>query len=119
MYLERKHNIRAPSKGKVMNEKQMKRGSTAAKVGTAGAAGAAGVALAACAACCVPLVAPVVAPVLAWFGLSSLGMAATGWYVEIAAGSALALGGFLLLRHRKTKNRVQTCEADGSCGCGV
>jgi hypothetical protein len=55
-----------------MNETQMKRGATAAKVGTAGATG---VALAACAACCAPLV----APLLAWFGLSSLGMAATGW----------------------------------------
>jgi hypothetical protein len=116
MYLECKHNIRVPSKGKLMNEIQMKRGSTAGKVGTAGAAG---VALAAGAACCAPLVAPVVAPVLAWFGLSSLGMAATGWYVEIAAGSALVLGGFLLFRHRKTKNRAQRCEADGSCGCSV
>lgn len=94
-----------------MNETQMKRGSTAARIGTAGAAG---VALAACAACCAPLV----APLLAWFGLSSLGMATTGWYVEIAVGSALVLGGFLLLRHRKAMNRARACQLDGRCGCG-
>lgn len=93
-----------------MNESQMKRGSTAAKVGTAGAAG---VALAACAACC----APVVAPLLAWLGLSSLGMAATGWYVEIPVVAALMLGGFLLLHRRKAMNRAQACNVDGSCGC--
>lgn len=93
-----------------MNETQMKRGAMAAKVGTAGAAG---VALAACAACCAPLV----APLLAWLGLSSLGMAATGWYVEIAVGSALLLGGFLLIRRHKAMNRAQACQVDGSCGC--
>lgn len=93
-----------------MNETQMKRGSTAAKVGTAGAAG---VALAACAACCAPLV----APLLAWLGLSSFGMAVTGWYGEIAVVSALMLGGFLLLRRRKAMNRAQACNVDGSCGC--
>lgn len=93
-----------------MNETQMKRGSTVAKVGTAGAAG---VALVACAACCAPLV----APLLTWFGLSGLGMAATGWYVEIAVGSALVLGGFLLFRRRKAMNRAQACQVDGTCGC--
>ncbi|RYF44552.1 MAG: hypothetical protein EOO38_17670 [Cytophagaceae bacterium] len=94
-----------------MNETQMKRGATAAKVGTAGAAG---VALAACAACCAPLV----APLLAWFGLSSLGMATTGWYLETAVVSAMALAGFLLYRRSKATNRVQSCQIDGSCGCG-
>ena len=94
-----------------MNETQMKRGSTAAKIGTAGAAG---VALAACAACCAPLV----APLLAWFGLSSLGMATTGWYLETAVVSAMALAGFFLYRRRKVTNRVQSCQSDGSCGCG-
>jgi hypothetical protein len=94
-----------------MNETQMKRGATAAKVGTAGATG---VALAACAACCAPLV----APLLAWFGLSSFGMAATGWYVEIAVGAALVLGGFLLMRRRQAMTRAQACQVDGSCGCG-
>ena len=93
-----------------MNETKVKRVSTAAKVGTAGATG---VALAACAACCAPLV----APLLAWFGLSSLGMATTGWYVEIAVASALALGAFVLLRRRKAINRAQACQIDGSCGC--
>lgn len=94
-----------------MKETQMKRGSTAAKVGTAGAAG---IALAACAACCAPLV----APLLAWFGLSGLGMATTGWYLEIAVGSAVALGGFLLYRRRKAMNHAQACQVDGTCGCG-
>ena len=94
-----------------MNETQMKRGSTAAKVGTAGVAG---VALAACAACCAPLV----APLLAWFGLSSLGMATTGWYLETAVVSGVALAGFFLYRRRKAINRVQSCQIDGSCGCG-
>lgn len=94
-----------------MNETQMTRGSTVAKVGTAGAAG---VALAACAACCAPLV----APLLAWFGLSSLGMAMTGWYLETAVVSAMALAGFFLHRRRKAINRVQSCQVDGSCGYG-
>ncbi len=94
-----------------MNETQMKRGSTAAKVGTAGVAG---VALAACAACCAPLV----APLLAWFGLSSLGMATTGWYLETAVVSGVALAGFFLYRRRKAINRVQSCQIDRSCGCG-
>jgi ABC-type nickel/cobalt efflux system permease component RcnA len=94
-----------------MSETQMKRGSTAAKVGTAGAAG---VALAACAACCAPLV----APLLAWFGLSSLGAAVTGWYLEIAVVSAIALVGFWLFRRHKNMNRSQYCQVDGSCGCG-
>jgi hypothetical protein len=94
-----------------MSETQMKRGSTAAKVGTAGVAG---VALAACAACCVPLV----APLLAWFGLSSLGIATTGWYLETAVVSAIALAGFLLLRRHRAISRSRSCQADGSCGCG-
>jgi hypothetical protein len=32
---------------------------------------------------------PLVAPLLAWFGLSSLGAAATGWHLEIAVVSAI------------------------------
>jgi hypothetical protein len=94
-----------------MSETQMKRKSTAAKVG---AAGAAGVALAACAACCAPLV----APLLAWFGLSSLGMATTGWYLETEVVSVMALVGFLLFRRHRAIKRSQSCQADGSCGCG-
>lgn len=94
-----------------MNETQRKRGTTAAKVGTVGATG---IALAACAACCAPLV----APLLAWFGLSGLGMAMTGWYAEIAIGSILVIGGFLLFRRRKAMERAQACALDGNCGCG-
>lgn len=94
-----------------MNETKLKRGSTAAKVGTAGAAG---VALAACAACCAPLV----APLLAWLGMSSLGMATTGWYGEIVVGAALVLGGYLLHRRRKTLNHAYVCPTEGGCGCG-
>lgn len=94
-----------------MNKSQMKRGPTAAEVGSAGAAG---VALAACTACCAPLI----APLLAWIGVSSFGMTATGWYGELAVGSALVLGGFLLLRRREALNRAQACQGNGSCGCG-
>lgn len=94
-----------------MNETPMLRGSTVAKVGTASATG---VALAACAACCMPLV----APLFAWLGLSSFGMATIGWYAGSTVASALALGGVLLFRRYKAKNRVQACQADGGCGCG-
>lgn len=90
-----------------MNETQKKNGSKAVT------AGAAGVALAACAACCAPLV----APLLAWLGLSGLGMATTGWYIETAILSALTLGGFLLWRRRGAVQRSQSCQADASCGC--
>ena len=93
-----------------MNETQMKRGSTVAKVGTAGAVG---VALAACAACCMPLV----AQLLAWVGISSLGMATTAWYAEIGVGSALVLVALLLVRRYQAMNRAQSCQADGGCGC--
>lgn len=97
-----------------MNETLMKRGSSAAKAGTAGAAGVALAACAACAACCAPLV----APLLAWLGLSSLGIATLGWYMEIAVGSALVLGMFLLRRRRKQMKRAQTCQINGRRGCG-
>lgn len=93
-----------------MNELQMKRGSTAAKLGTAGATGAA---VAVCAACCAPLV----APLLAWLGLSGLGMAETGWYAAIAVVSALVAGGFLFMRRRKAMKQAQACQVDKSCGC--
>jgi hypothetical protein len=95
-----------------MKGTQMKRGSNAAKIRSAGAAGAV---LVACAACCAPLV----APLLAWLGISGLGMATTGWYLETAFVSAIALAGFLLLRRHKAKNRSRSCQADGRCGCGV
>jgi hypothetical protein len=94
-----------------MSETEMKRGSTAAKVG---AAGAAGVALAACAGCCAPLV----APLLAWLGLSSLGVTTTGWSLETAVVSVMALVGFLLFRRHRTIKRSRSCQVDGSCGCG-
>ncbi len=90
-----------------MKEMQLRRESTVAKVGTAGAVG---VALAACAACCAPLL----APLLAWLGLSSLGMATTGWYMEIAVVSAVALGGFLLLRRRTAIKRSRSCRSMGA-----
>jgi len=93
-----------------MSELQIRRSSTAAKLGTAGAAG---VALAACAACC----APPVAPLLAWFGLSSLWMATTGWYLETVIVSAIVLVSFLLFRRLKAENCSQSCQVDGSCGC--
>jgi hypothetical protein len=93
-----------------MNGTPVKRASTAAKIGSAGAAGAV---LVACAACCAPLV----APLLAWLGLSTLGMATTGWYLETAVLSAIALAGFLLVRRHKAINRSRSCEVDGRCGC--
>lgn len=94
-----------------MNGTQMKRGLSAAKLGSAGAAGAV---LFACVACCAPLV----APLLAWFGLSSLGMVTTGWYLETAVVSAIALAGFLQLRRHKAEHCSRSCQADGHCGCG-
>ena len=93
-----------------MSEIRIKRGLHAAKLGTAGAAG---VALAACAACCAPLL----LPLLAWFGLSSLGMATTGWYLETLIESAIAFLSFSLFRHRKAKSHSQSCQFNGSCGC--
>jgi hypothetical protein len=45
-------------------------------------------------------------------------MATTGWYLEIAVVSALALGGFMLLRRRKAANRSQSCRVDRNCRCG-
>ena len=93
-----------------MNETQMKPGSNAAKLGTAGAVG---IVLAACAACCAPLA----APLLAWLGLSSLGMATTGWYLETAAVFAIALAGYLLVHRHKAINRSRSCQVDGRCGC--
>jgi small-conductance mechanosensitive channel len=94
-----------------MSEAQMKRGSSAVKMGTAGAAGAV---LIACAACCAPLV----ASLAAWLGLSGLGMATTGWYWETGAVSAIALVGYLLVRRHKAINFPRSCQTDGRCGCG-
>lgn len=91
-----------------MKETQVNRGSTVMKAGAAGAA------IAACAACCAPLL----APLLAWLGLSGMGMAAAGWYVEIAVLAAAGLCGVLVLRHRRAARQAKSCRVDGGCGCG-
>jgi hypothetical protein len=72
--------------------------------------GVLGIGAAACIACCAPLI-------LAFLG--GLGLAATFWFG--AAGlvvAALAVGGFLMFRHRRQPaTEGATCSADGSCGC--
>lgn len=81
----------------------------------AGTVGTAGAVVVACAACCVSI--PLVGPVLAWLGLSSLGAVTSDWYLPLAGVSALGLGVFLFVRHRRSANRLPTQSADG-CGCG-
>jgi hypothetical protein len=76
------------------------------QIGTA--AGIAGVVLA-CLPCCIPLI----TPVLAWFGLSTLGAAATGWYAGMAGAFLLGIGAILLVRHRLAARRA----ASSQCGC--
>jgi hypothetical protein len=76
------------------------------KIGTA--AGVTGIVLA-CVSCCVPLI----APVLTWLGISTLGAAATSWYPGMAGAFVLGLGAILLIRHRQAARRVATC--DGAC----
>jgi hypothetical protein len=68
--------------------------------------GTAGTLAAACAACCVSI--PMVGPLLAWLGLSSVGAAVTGWYLPVAAASALGLGILLFVRRRRKACRVGT-----------
>lgn len=85
-------------------------------VGTA--AGAAGAMVAACAACCVSL--PLVAPLLAWLGLSGLSFAAFGWSLPLAGLVILAVVSFLAIRHHRhaalrCKRSTGNCECDTRC----
>lgn len=74
-------------------------GAAAGTIGTAGAVAAA------CVACCVGV--PVVGPLLAWLGLSSLGAVLTaGWYLPVAGLFILGLGIVLLVRHRRSIYRA-------------
>ena len=71
------------------------------KVGAAGVAGAAAL-VAACIACCIPLI----APILAWLGITSLGAVATGWYIGAIGVLALGAAAMLFVRHK----RVASCQ---------
>jgi hypothetical protein len=73
------------------------------------AAVVAGAAVIACVPCCIPLI----APVLAWLGISTLGAAATGWYAGLAGAFAVGLAAFLFIRHRVAARRA----ASAQCGC--
>ena len=84
-------------------------GAVAGTIGTAGAVAAA------CVACCVSV--PIVGPLLAWLGLSSLGAALTGWYLSVAGVSGLGLGIVLIVHHRRSVNRPTAQSAVG-CQCG-
>lgn len=82
------------------------------------AAGATGAVAAACAACCVGL--PLVAPLLTWLGLSSLGFATFGWSLLLAGLAILALVSSLTIRHRRNtalrwKRKTASCECDTRC----
>lgn len=61
---------------------------------------AAGVVAAACMACCVSLA--LVAPLLAWFGLSGLGFSTFGWSLPFAVLAMLAVPIFLAIHHSET-----------------
>lgn len=80
----------------------------------AGTVGTTGAIVAACAACCVSI--PLAGPLLAWVGLSGFGAVATGWYLPVASVSALGLGIFVFVLHRRRVIRRSTQSADG-CGC--
>lgn len=89
---------------------------TKSRIGAvAGTIGTTGAVAAACVACCVGV--PMVGPLLAWLGLSSLGAALTGWYLPVAGVSMLGLGVVLLVQHRRSRNRPSAHRAAG-CECG-
>lgn len=69
------------------------------------------------AAACIPCCIPLVAPLLAWLGISGIAMVETGKYVQIGAVFAFLLGAFLLFRARKRAPITQACSSNGSCGC--
>jgi hypothetical protein len=91
-----------------MESARKKRGIGTRTIGTAGAIAAA------CAAGCISL--PLIAPVLAWLGISSLGAVATGWYLAMAGLFAAGLGLLILFRRRSCPIRAQR-QSSGTCGC--
>lgn len=93
---------------------ELKRTDTKTSAGTAGAAGAVGLAAAACVACCLPLL----APVLAWFGLAGLGAAASGWYLAAAGIAAAGLGAVLFILRRRAARALHRA-GSGRCGCAT
>ena len=79
---------------------------------------AAGVVVAACAACCASL--PLVAPLLAWLGLSSLGFSTFGWSLPFAVLAMLAVTIFFAVRHRRSaafrrQQGAPGCKCENSC----
>lgn len=80
----------------------------------AGVAGTAALA-AACIPCCISLI----APILAWMGITSLGAAATGLYFSAIGVFALGVAAALFIRHRRgTSCRVPHRKASSSCNPG-
>ena len=75
---------------------------------------AAGVVAAACVACCASL--PFVAPLLAWLGLSSLGVSTFGWSLPLAGLALLAVPIFFAIRHRRSAALRRNQGAPG-CKC--
>jgi len=75
------------------------------------AAGLAGAAALACLPCCLSI--PLVAPLLAWLGISTLGAAASGWYAGMAGVFVLGAAAFLVLRRRAAARNA----ASSRCGC--
>lgn len=74
----------------------------------------------ACAACCLPLF----APVLAWMGLAGVSAALGAWAAGLnleqiacaSLGVLLVLGGIMLvLRSRRRRQAVASCEIGGPC----
>jgi hypothetical protein len=75
--------------------------------GRAGVIAAITAGVAACAGCCAPLIAPLVA----WLGISTLGAAATGWYLGMAGLFALGVSAILWLRHRPKSFAIMSDDA--------
>lgn len=78
--------------------------------------GAAGITVAACAACCISL--PLLGPVLAWLGITSLGAIASGWYVAAASVFAAGVAAGVFVRWRRRSAPLST-QRDSTCGCGT
>jgi membrane protein implicated in regulation of membrane protease activity len=78
----------------------------------------AGATVAACAACCISL--PLLAPVLAWLGIGSLGALAAGWnagmVAAIAAAIAAGIGTIYVFRQwRRSTRRNKSCDCNTQC----
>ena len=77
----------------------------------------AGATVAACAACCISL--PLLGPVLAWLGISSLGALAAGWHGGVVAatvaGFAAVAAIYVAWQRRRSTRRNKSCDCDTRC----